>query len=166
MIYAGTGATVKKLGETYVVGAKAPTFTFGPAFALRYYTDFFEVGYGTVNDIEPTIGGKLISGVDAGGNVMGVPRLQIPDTQDVEGRLWVCVQVTVDEAGGIVDDGVQMVVETDALKLQNLRGEVGLYPIGLLRANEELWQLAYFNLRHAVVRPRTGNGFRHFFWAT
>jgi hypothetical protein len=166
MIHGGVGASVRRIGDSYVIGARAEPMTFAPAFALRYFADEIEVGFGTVNDIEPRIGGALISGVEDGGQ-RPPPRLRLPDNADVEGRLWICAQVKVNKDGRIdaADVNAVTIVTENNPRRFLARGDIGLYPLGLIRANEEVWQIAFFNLRHAVVNPAEGTGFRHFFWS-
>jgi hypothetical protein len=165
-IHAGFGTQVTQIGRHALVSAPSRQGVFASAFAVLYCGDFFLVNYGTVNDIEPTIDGKPISGVDADGRVMpNRPQIGNPQSYDTEGRLWISVKVAVDEKGRIASSGnADAVTVVAGRSARDNTPTEAYYAIAVLRRNGELYQIAHFNLRYRGVIPKAGP-LRHFFWS-
>jgi len=166
-VFPGNNVRTAKFGSDYIVSRTAHSLTFASAFATSFHGSFFLVNYGTVNDVEPTIDGVPISGIDSEGKPAegGQPQLLNTNQFDAEGRLWVAVKVITEEGGNGRNIKEVTLITTKAL-LQENSSTTAVAPLALLRDGGELHQIAHFNLKYSKQnevpgRPRG----QHFFWS-
>jgi len=168
-ICGGPGVLVSRFGDQVVLAGRERRGRIDPAFPVLFGGGFVQVGFGLVNDVEPTVGGVPISGKDG-----EVPQIKI-EGYDSEDRSWVMLKVTIDPQTGKFaksKDAVTVVSMASAGE-QRVAGEsdtVGLHPLAVLTP-KRVHQITFFNLRHAVGYPvADGLGnfskvLQHFFWS-
>lgn len=155
-----------------ISAVRAPGFT--GAFSCHFNGGKIQVGFGLINEFEPLIGKRPISGRDKNGDMHpdGPPYLTLDiDEYDSEGRSWICIEVTVDDDGRIIvdEDELPSVKIVQRSRLTSADDKVGLHAIALLYRPEKeslsygtLHQIAYFDYQHRVSRNEEGR-FRHYF---
>lgn len=179
-VVAGLGARTKQIGQQVVVSAREQRHPWAPSWNIELTTaggrSAVYVGRGLVNGLEPVVGELPISGKESAtkaGVEFRRPPIELPLQWDAEGRLWLCLQVTVDARGIIVDKAQVTVVATAALS--GLAGDaaltpgasqglVGWHPLAVVRNGVELHSICHFDLNHRAVQDSRGR-WRHFFWA-
>ncbi len=155
---AGRGIRLIKSETGTIIKAAVATQTFVGAFYVTPVNDNeLIVGAGYVNGIEPTIDGVKIGG-KAGDSP---PTLPMP-SEFKDGRAWVYVEVTVNEATKRIDEknpeAVIMVTGGTAATDDKFKGR---HPVAMLiklkNGSIGARQISYFSLRHAFRDKR------HFF---
>jgi hypothetical protein len=170
-IRGGPGVRVSRYGSSHIFSAPQKAWRWDPAFPVSYGGNFVQVGFGLVNDVEPTVKGVPVSGDLKTGQQ---PKIEILD-YDAEGRAWVCLQVKVDLTTGKLakeGDSVTVVVKSSAgtQRVGGESAEVGLHVLAVVTKDGRVHQVTFFNLSHAIGYPTVDNLGnkskvpRHFFW--
>lgn len=161
----GSNSRITQNPGGFIVSFDAPAPNWDHPFRLIVSGKSFTVKTGLVNQIEPTIGGVPISGIDAKGKPIsgGVPSLPIPTDFDSESRNWIVLKVKTKVDGSVVSAEIF----STALWPLPLDPMIGWHPIGLFKkisGNAAPFQQTFHNLGHQWLKPASGIG-RHFFWA-
>jgi hypothetical protein len=162
---AGANTRILQNPNNFVISFDPSTLDWSHPFRISQTGKTFTVQLGLINQVEPTIQGLPISGIDKNGKsvVGGAPKLTIASDYDSEGRNWVVLKVTTDELGKIKE---ATIIQTSTWP-QPLDPYTGYHPIAMFKksaGNAVLFQQTYHNLAHQWIKPSTGLG-RHFFWA-
>lgn len=105
-VLAGRNARVARFGGLgQMVSFEARPAVFTGRFRVGLSGSRVTVGYGAINDLEPRIAGRPVSG-DAEGRQ---PELELDaEAYDGEGRSWLAVRITVDPELGRLPDPVEL----------------------------------------------------------
>jgi len=150
----------------FIVNFDPPALNWNHPFRILISGNSFSVNVGTVNQVEPTIGGIPISGTDSKGKpiVGGVPKLSVPSDFDSESRAWVALKIVIRPDGSITS--AQIVTTSTWPQVSD--PYTGWHPIAMFKkisGTATPYQQTYHNLGHQWMKPSSGLG-RHFFWAS
>lgn len=177
-LFAGRGVRLQRTPNgTYVI-ADIRNNPWNHPFKARLADREATIGFGTVQDVVPRIGGERLDGIDEKGREGEVPTLKIEGEPNDELRSWIVVEVKVDPESGEIDpEDKEAVVIRHVQELRSPTPEVGRHPLAML-----VWapngteivrsrQITHFHLRHLFVARQgseetEGGGGRHLFWAT
>lgn len=160
----GANTRITRMPGAFQVNFDPPGVNWDHPFRCSLTGNKLSVSIGLVNQVEPTIGGVRISGLDAKGNAIagGPPVITLGNEVDSEGRNWVALKVITDGSGHMTAE-----ILTTTTWPQAATPFVGWHPLAVVKTisgTPTLWQQTYHNLGHAWLKPSVGIG-RHFFWA-
>ncbi|MEI6715718.1 MAG: hypothetical protein WCO60_18350 [Verrucomicrobiota bacterium] len=150
-------------GTIVSVDSGLATAVFTHPFQVTKTGDGVQVRFGVVDGIEPTIGGKPISG----GADSEAPVL---DMDFSDGRQYVVLEVPLDKDLKLIDGRGIAVAAVKALKSDYDSGSeeyVARHPICMIETKagvSRLFQIEYFNLARTSRRKESGT-VQHFFYA-
>ena len=158
---AGTRLTANELGFAYSVPPAGRSFNhpFRPTLTAAGVL----LRFGLVEFTEPRIGDVPISGAGA-----AAPALKLDaKTATKNGESWVCVELTLDDAGGLLAEKFPQIVHTGAPVSRSLT--LARAPLALVVWRQgKPWRavpFAHFHLRYQRVLPPPGFGLvRHLFF--
>ena len=161
----GSNSRITQNPGGFIVSFDAPIPNWDHPFRLILTGKSFTIKAGMVNQMEPTISGVPISGIDSKGKPVlgGAPKLQVPNDFDGESRNWIVLKVTI-RADGSIEKAEILSTTSWPPVLEPL---VAWHPIALFKkisGTATPYQLTYHNLGHQWIKPSSGQG-RHFFWA-
>jgi hypothetical protein len=151
VLRAGPGVRLTRGADGTTISFHAPRQSFRGAFRATLAGDRATVGLGTVDGIEPTIGGKKISGEP------GEPPPSIkldPGKYNADGKSWLCVQVRIAASGRIDTEARDAVTLIQSDHPHSSTDTTAHVPLAMLRRADPkktdtgtLHQIAYWNLR-------------------
>jgi hypothetical protein len=185
-IRGGTGIRISRYGDEVVLAAARSPKLWAPAWSVAWGATFVTVGWGTVNEVEPVVGGKPISG-DLAAKDPQPPRIPIDKNSfDKSGRAWLCLKVAVDEktgkmvgAGSGGSDGkdaptIEILSEARGQRVSGEQagdgGRYGWHVLAVVMKTGVVHQVTYFPLQHAAIKPvidgigNRSKAWQHFFW--
>lgn len=159
----GPGIKIDRIGKDRILSALSKQSGYLPSWKISNGGTFVNVGYGTVNGIEPTIKSVPISG-DLKTKVQ--PKIPLVSF-DSEGRCCIAIQVTTDPKTGLIAKKSDSVVDpvtiisTSALGPQGLttaKKDTWLWPIALILENGFIHKITSFDLQFALGYPMISSG--------
>lgn len=157
----GPGILLRWTPRGVIVSARIPPADFTGHFAVQLAEDRIRIGFGLVNDIEPTINGRPITGTEG----EEAPELRLSESKfDDAGYSWICIEVVIDpESGEILEtEGASSSVRVIQTKTrypdEDAGGNVGWKAVALLYRGQQtegfgrLEQITYFSQEHYTAR--------------
>ena len=161
----GPGVRLAHTDNGTIISFVPAVTAFRGKFAVRIEGDSVTVGIGTVEGVEPTIGGTPITGGKDG----VIPKLKLSGGKyNEDGKSWICVRVTVPEKGMFsskIKDAATIIQSSHPYNLLPRVEGAAIAPLAMLRRKDpkrddfgDLYQIAYFDLR--IYRDNQGVGKR------
>jgi len=162
---AGSNTRITHTPQGFLISFDPAFFSWKHPFRCSLDQKLLTIDVGYINQIEPTIGGVPMSGVDATGNSVpgGIPKLSFSGQYDSENRNWIALKTTIKSDGSIIKSEILSINDWPPV----LDPFIAWHPLALIKKEKgtpQLYQLTYHNLGHQWIKPTTGLG-RHFFWA-
>jgi hypothetical protein len=166
-LVAGPGVRLQRTPQgTYVV-ADLRSRPWHHPFKVTLADQEARVAFGTVENVVPRIGGRLLDEEPA-------PSLRLHGGPDPDGRSWVAVAVKVKVSGesGRIDAEDKEAVEIVHVRaLRPADPATGLHPLAMLvwdgsGSVVRVRQITHFNLGHLRIKGDGEAPGRHLFWAT
>lgn len=144
IIRAGRDIRTLTVGDQTVISGRPNLYKKLSSWKLTFGGGVFSVGYGVVNQKQPTINGITISGDNAKDKTQPIVKIV---GYDGEGRTWVALQVTTDPATGKIAKASKSLIDPITVISTNLSTDDQLVSPN---PNTWLWPLAIITEKGTV----------------